>query len=66
MKKTIILYGSSHKYSGSHKRVSHSAQPEYYVRMETHPGTLEDALIAAKPHNGEVVLNTVDSITEEK
>lgn len=61
MKRTIILYGSNKQYSNAHKRVHNAGQPEYFVRMQVHPGTLDDALAAAKPLSGETVLNTVET-----
>lgn len=60
MKKTLILYGSPKQYSAGHKRVHCSGQPEYFVRVETSPFGLLEALDRAKPTKGEVVLNTVE------
>lgn len=64
MTKTLILYGSSRRWTAAHKRVSYPSQPDYFVRVETSPFNLLEALDKAKPRPGEVVLNTVDSNSE--
>lgn len=61
VKRTYILYGSDKQYSAGHKRVHSSGQPPYFVRMEVHPGTLDQALAEAKPIRGETVLNTIET-----
>lgn len=60
MKKTLILYGSPKQYSAAHKRVHNPGQPAYYVRAESSPFDLDEALAHAKPIAGETVLNTVE------
>lgn len=61
MKTTLILYGSPVQFHMGYRRVTGSQQPPYFVRVETHPGTMEQALADAKPKPGETVLNTVES-----
>lgn len=56
---SLILYGSKKKLSRNHWPVTDHHQPKYYVRTKIFHGDCDEALIKAKPHQGESVLNTV-------
>jgi len=60
MKTTLILYGSTKRYSAEYKRVTNPDRLEYYVRAELSSYDLKEALDRAKPRAGEVVINTVE------
>lgn len=57
--KSLILYGSPVKLSGSHHNVTRRLQPPYYVRSVLVDGDVVKALENAHPREGEIVLNTV-------
>ena len=56
---SLILYGSPHKLSNAHRKVSGARQPAYYVRVEVVYRDLDTALSMARPRQLETVLNTV-------
>lgn len=64
---SIILYGSPKKLTNAHKPVHHAStppppaqpQPEYFVRVKVHRGDVDSAMMAARPQEGEILLNTV-------
>lgn len=64
--KSLILYGSPHKLTKSHKLVTHQISsklcpvPKYYVRAKVFHGDTLTALDKAKPLPGETILNTVE------
>jgi hypothetical protein len=66
MSKTLILYGSKHKLTAAHKRISNSKQPAYFVRAETVNASFARALRQAKPLNQENLLGAVPIGDEEK
>jgi hypothetical protein len=66
MSKCLVLYGTKNKLTPSHKRISNSKQPPYYVRVETVLVNVATALRRAKAMNGEIVLNAVSIDDEER
>jgi hypothetical protein len=59
--KTLILYGSERKLTGNYVEVFGGPRGgKYFVRAERSFLSIPEALNAAKPRPGEIVLNTVE------